>query len=216
MAEWVIYAEEVDESAGQMRGVKLIRRVNAKTEPISVTKINAREGAYSLLRERGIAIELRDGQFSQTDYADADKVMGGDFESYRTLIPFFSDSEGMRKFYPREITTPGLLRRLAEGGLEPDVADKYRMEIASRTSLALAPLVFFLIAAPLGVVLEKKSRSAGFTLSLIIIFLYYGFSMTAMVMARKNPALFPWALFVPAAAGTALGLWMWRRRLYAR
>ena len=216
VADWIIYSDEVDAAVSALKGVKLIRRVNARNTPVFVTKINAEEGTYSVLRERGIAIELRSGQFSQTDYKDAGKVLYGDFSSYRTLIPFFSDAEGARKLYPREIPTSGLLRRLSEGALEAGVADKYRIEIVSRFAMALAPLVFFLVGAPLGVVLEKKSRSAGFTLSLLIIFLYYGFSIISIVLTRKHFWLFPWAMFCPAAAGAALGGWMWKKRLFAR
>jgi lipopolysaccharide export system permease protein len=216
VADWIIYSDAVDAASSVLKGVKLIRRVNVRNEPVFVTKINAEDGTYSLVRERGIAIELRSGQFSQTDYKDAGRIMYGSFSSYRTLIPFFSDAEGMRKLYPREIPTSGLLRRLSESALEAEVAGKYRIEIASRLAMALSPLVFFLIGAPLGVVLEKKSRSAGFTLSLLIIFLYYGLSIISMVLTRKHPWLFPWAMFSPAAAGAAIGLWMWKKRLSAQ
>ena len=216
ISDWVIYSDEVDTGSNGLRGVKLIRRVNVKDDPVFVTKINAKEGHYSVLRERGIAIELRDGQFSQTDYKDDNKVIYGDFSSYRTLIPFFSGSESSRKLSPREISTAALLRRLSEEALDYETSVKYRIEIASRFAMALTPLVFFLIGAPLGVVLEKKGRSAGFAVSLVVIFFYYGFSITSMVLAKKYFWLFPWALFAPAAAGAALGFWMWKRRLFAR
>lgn len=216
ISDWVIYSDDVDALSRGLRGVKLIRRLNVKNEPVFVTKINAEEGTYAVLRERGIAIELRKGQFSQTDYNDADKVLYGDFSSYKTLIPFFSAGVDSRSLYAREISTTGLIKRISDGAVDADTAGKYRIEIASRFAMALTPLVFFLIGAPLGVVLEKKGRSAGFTFSLLIIFLYYGLSITSMVLARKYALLFPWAMFVPAVAGAALGVWMWKKRLYAR
>jgi len=216
VSNWVIYSDEVDAPSRGLKGVKLIRRVNVQDEPAFVTKINAREGTYSVLRERGIAIELRDGQFSQTDYKDDNKVIYGDFSSYRTLIPFFTGNEDSRKLSPREISTTGLRRRLSDASLDAETGVKYRIEIVSRFAMALTPLVFFLIGAPLGVVLEKKGRSAGFAISLLIIFFYYGFSITSMVLAKKYIRLFPWIMFVPASAGAALGLWMWTKRLFSR
>ncbi len=216
VSDWVIYSDEVDALSSGLKGVKLIRRVNVNDDPAFVTKINAKEGNYSVLRERGISIELRDGQFSQTDYNDDNKIIYGDFSSYRTIIPFFSGSAGSRKLSPREISSAGLLRQISKGALDAETGAKYRIEIASRFAMALTPLVFFLIGAPLGVVLEKKGRSAGFAVSLVIIFFYYGLSITSMVLTRKYAWLFPWAMFAPAAAGAALGLWMWRKRLYAR
>ena len=216
VSDWVIYSDEVDAVSSGLKGVKLIRRENLKDNPVFVTKINAKEGNYSVLRERGIAIELRDGQFSQTDYKDDNKVIYGEFSSYRTLIPFFSGSGDLRKLNQREISTAGLLQRLSQGALDAETGVKYRIEIASRLAMALAPLVFFLIGAPLGIVLEKKGRSAGFAISLLIIFFYYGFSIISMVLTRKYDWLFPWALFAPSVAGVALGFWMLKRRLYAR
>jgi len=216
VSDWVIYSDEVDALSSGLKGVKLIRRVNVNNDPAFVTKINAKEGNYSVLRERGIAIELRDGQFSQTDYKDDNKVIYGDFSSYRTIIPFFSGSADSRKLSPREISSSGLLRKISKGAIDAETGAKYRIEIASRFAMALTPLVFFLIGAPLGVVLEKKGRSAGFAVSLVIIFFYYGLSITSMVLTRKYAWLFPWAMFAPAVAGAALGLWMWKKRLYAR
>ena len=216
VSDWVIYSDEVDALSNGLKGVKLIRRVNVNGDPAFVTKINAKEGNYSVLRERGIAIELRDGQFSQTDYKDDNRLIYGDFSSYRTLIPFFSGSEDARKLGPREMSTTALLHRLSEKALDAETGIRYRIEIVSRLAMALTPLVFFLIGAPLGVVLEKKGRSAGFAISLLIIFFYYGFSITSMVLTRKYAGLFPWALFIPGAVCAALGLWMWKRRLYAR
>ncbi len=216
ISDWVIYSDEVDSAASALKGVKLIRRVNVADEPAFVTKINAKEGTYSVLRERGIAIELRDGQFSQTDYKDDNKIIYGDFSAYRTLIPFFSGNESSRKLNQRELSTTALLGRLSATELDAETAAKYRIEIVSRLAMSLTPIVFFLIGAPLGVVLEKRGRSAGFAVSLLIIFFYYGLSITSMVLAKKYPWLFPWGMFAPAAAGSALGLWMWKRRLYAR
>jgi hypothetical protein len=40
--------------------------------------------------------------------------------------------------------------------------------------------------------------------------------VSGMVLARKYDALFPWALFLPAAATGAAGLLLWRRRLGGR
>ena len=88
--------------------------------------------------------------------------------------------------------------------------------MATRLALALAPLAFFLVGAPLGVALDKRGRSAGFAITLGIIFFYYGLTITGSVLARKYPPLFPWAIFVPALATSLAGAWLWKRRLYAK
>ena len=102
------------------------------------------------------------------------------------------------------------------GDADSDVAVKYRIEIASRFALALAPLVFFLVGAPLGVVLDKRGRSAGFGISLLIIFFYYGLTISGMVICKKYQQLFPWSIFAPALLTGVAGLWLWKQRLYGK
>lgn len=216
ISDWVLYADGVNSLTGTMRGVKLSRPINKGGAPAFVNKINAAEGRYRVIRERGLEIELGSGQFSQTDFRAPDKVLYGKFRSYRTLLPFFSEGSEGRKLNQRELTTPGLLARLEAGVDDPSVADKYRIEVATRLALALAPLAFFLVGAPLGVALDKRGRSAGFAITLLIIFFYYGLTITGSVLARKYPPLFPWAIFVPALATALIGVWLWKRRLYAK
>ncbi len=216
VSDWVLYAEGVNSLKGTMREVKLFRPINKGGDPAYLTKINASEGRYRVIRERGLEIELGQGQFSQTDCKLPEKILYGNFRSYRTLLPFFSENGAGRKLNQREISTPGLLARLKAGVEDPNMADKYRIEVATRIALALAPLAFFLVGAPLGVALDKRGRSAGFAITLGIIFFYYGLTITGSVLARKYPPLFPWAIFVPALATALSGAWLWKRRLYAK
>ncbi|MDO8804473.1 MAG: LptF/LptG family permease [Elusimicrobiota bacterium] len=216
ISDWVLYAAEVNALTGEMRGVKLIRRINKGETPAFVNKINAAEGRYRKVGETGLEIALSEGQFSQTDCKNSEKILYGRFGAYKTLLPFFSESGAGRKLNQREISTPGLLARLREGISDPATAAKYRIEAASRFALALAPLVFFLVGAPLGVALDKRGRSAGFGLSLLIIFFYYGLTISGMVLSRKYPALFPWTIFAPALLTGLTGLWLWKRKLYAK
>lgn len=216
ISDWVLYASEVNSLTGEMGGVKLVRRINKGEKPAFVNKINAGAGHYRMADESGLEIELSDGQFSQTDCNDPEKILYGRFGAYKTLLPFFTGNAAGRKLNQREISTPGLLARLEAGIPDPQVAAKYSIEIASRFALALAPLVFFLVGAPLGMALNKNTRHGGFGLSLLIIFFYYGLTISGMVLSRKYPALFPWAIFAPALLTGGTGLWLWKRKLYAK
>jgi len=216
ISDWVLYAGQVNSLTGGMRGVKLVRRINKGDAPAFVTKLNASDGRYSVLRERGMEITLASGQFSQTDCEHPEKILYGRFSSYKTMLPFFSESSAQRRLNQREISTPGLIARLREGIPDPQIAAKYRIEAASCFALALAPLVFFLVGAPLGVALDKRGRSVGFGLTLLIIFFYYGLTITGMVLARKYGVLFPWAVFAPALLTGLAGVWLWKRRLHAK
>lgn len=216
ISDWVLYAGQVNSLTGGMRGVKLVRRIDKKTGPGFVTKINASDGYYYVARGRGLGIALSNGQFSQTDCSHPEKIICGRFGSYSTMLPFFDEGGTKRKLNQREMTTSALLRSLRAGLPDRDLAVRYRIEAVSRSALALAPLAFFLVGAPLGVALDKRGRSAGFGLTLLIIFFYYGLTITGMVMSRKYAVLFPWAVFAPALLTAAAGAWLWKLKLYAK
>lgn len=215
ISDWTLYADEVNGLTGSMRGVKLLRRIDRKGAPAYVNKINADTGRYSMAMGRGLLIALADGQFTQSDYRHPEKVLYGSFGTYSTMLPFFSESGGKRKLGPKELTSPRLFA-LADKEPDPDNAARYRVEAMSRYAMALAPLAFFLVAAPLGVGLDKRGRSAAFALTLPVIFFYYGLTITAMVLTRAHRSLYPWAMFLPALSTMAGGVWLWKRRLYAK
>jgi len=216
IADWVLYAREVNSLTGAMRGVKLVRRINKQEAPAFVTKLNAADGRYRMESERGLEITLANGQFSQTDCKDENKILYGSFTSYKTMLPFFSDSGQPRRLNQRELSTPDIYDALKKGLPDPLLEMKFRIEAASRFALALAPLAFFLVGAPLGVALDKRGRSVGFALSLLIIFFYYGLTISGMVLSRKYLVLFPWAVYAPSLLTALSGLWLWRKRLYAK
>lgn len=216
VSDWVLYAGEVNPLSGGMRGVRLVRFINRPDGPGFVTRVNADRGRYRVESDRGMALDLYDGQFSQTDCRDDSKALHGGFASYATVLPFFSGDALSRKLHQRELTTGELLARLKAGVADAGLAAKYRIEAASRFALAVAPLVFFLVGAPLGVALDKRGRSAGFALSLLVTFFYYGLTISGMVLARKMPALFPWAIFAPALLAAAAGGYFWKRKLSGR
>lgn len=216
LSDWVLYAADVNNLTGAMHGVKLVRLINKGEEPAFVTRINASGGSYRMASDLGLEITLGNGQFSQTDYKDAEKILYGSFSSYKTLLPFFPEEGKARRLNHREITTPGLLALLEDKALDADLAVKYRIEAASRFALALAPLAFFLVGAPLGVALDKRGRSAGFAISLLMIFFYYGLTISGMVLCKKYWVLFPWAIFAPVLLTGGAGAWLWKRRLYAK
>jgi len=216
ISDWVIYSREVNNITQKLRYVQLVKRVNDAGTPVSVTKINSASGRYEMVKEQGIEITLADGQFTQTDCDNDAKLLYGEFSSYKTLLPFISESASQRRLSPMEYSSYELWRRLKAGEVDAENAARYRVEIVSRFTFAFTPVVFFLIGAPLGVVLDKKGRSSGFSLSLLIIFFYYGLTLTGVVLAKKYAFLFPWAVFAPAIAAAASGLWLWKRRLYAK
>ena len=89
-----------------------------------------------------------------------------------------------------------------------------RTEISKRFSLALASLVFVLIAIPLGMVAQRRETSAGFALSLVVALSYFLFVALADAV-KDNPAAFPYLLvWVPNLLFIGLGTFLLLRLDY--
>ncbi len=78
----------------------------------------------------------------------------------------------------------------------PDAARWFLIEFHRRWALAAACLVLALVGIPLGLSAKKGGKSAGFVLTIVLVFLYYFISLTGVALARQGRVP-PW-----------LGVWM--------
>ncbi len=119
---------------------------------------------------------------------------------------------------PREMTLPELRESIAwlrAGGEKPehlreDDPVEYELQLHRRAALPVAPLLFALVAVPLGLRRSGNTRSWGAFVALLIVFLYYSLMSFAQFLAREdwiNAAMALWtpnALLAIASAGLLL------------
>lgn len=209
IGDWEFYAEVVEPRSGRMSGVRLIKgRGDYKR-----LRILAPTGSARVEPGRGVRLELLSGSL-QWPNEDPTANTTSTFGRYQLFVPFASQESG-RPLDMQELNTFRLRGWLKDPALDEQKRREYATETAVRSAGALAPLVLFWIACPLGLSLEKKSRAAGFTLSLAVMFGYYGLLALGIGLGRRSLALSPWAPWLPDAAALALGAWLWRRRLGA-
>ena len=84
----------------------------------------------------------------------------------------------------------------------------YELEIQRRFALPLAPLLFSLVAVPVGLLIGRRSRPWGLPLGLALAFAYYGLSIFSQFLARQQllPALV--SLWLPNLLFAALAVYM--------
>lgn len=88
---------------------------------------------------------------------------------------------------------------------------KLEAELAQRYTVPMASLIFAMIGVPLGMQPNRRSSSAGFALSVIIIFFYYAGMVTASALGRGGalpPAL---AVWLPNIISGAVGYYLVRK-----
>jgi LPS export ABC transporter permease LptG/LPS export ABC transporter permease LptF len=74
-----------------------------------------------------------------------------------------------------------------------DNADLYQIEFQKRLAYPAACLVLMLVGVPLGISSRRGGKSAGFVLTIVLVFVYYFLSSTGTALARQNK--------IPAFAG---------------
>ena len=117
-----------------------------------------------------------------------------------------------------ELTTPELWQRAHAGGVSAghylgnsDIQVKarwYAVEYHRRLALPTACLVLALVGIPLGLSSRRGGKSMGFVLTIVLVFIYYVFSLVGVSLGRGGkmpPALAVWlANFIFVVAGLFL------------
>ena len=88
---------------------------------------------------------------------------------------------------------------------------KLETELYQRVSIPMASLIFTLIGVPLGLQPTRNSSSAGFAMSVIIIFIYYALMTMGNAFARGEvlPAML--AVWLPNIVGVIAGAVLLKR-----
>ncbi len=201
---WRLYAREADPTTGRMEGVYLVKP--DRKEPV---RVNAERGELTLEPGLGVSLVLEDGQL-QLPNPDPQRYTTGRFDRYRLFMPLVETS-APRELDMQEMNSSILSTRAADPATSADKRLEYRVEIASRSAGALAPFVFFFVAAPLGMGLKRRARGADFAVSLAVMFLYYGLLVVGVSLGRRHETLASIAPWLCNAAGLAAGIWLTKR-----
>jgi lipopolysaccharide export system permease protein len=190
----VIYANDVHERTGHMRGV-LISDERLGTSP---TVIFAEAGRIiSNQEELILTLRLEEGSIHRSPPGHGPEIYQTiNFELYDIILDFGRELANAAD-RPRKIREMSLteLRHLRQ---ETDVATErraYTVEIHKRFILPATPLLFALIGVPLGIQSSRSGRGGGFAIGLFIFLLYYilfSFSETLAVEAGFPPVVTMW------------------------
>lgn len=206
LGQWKLFARKADPDTGRLEGVYLVRLESKK----SGIRVSAREGLLLLEQGKSLSLDLIDGTL-QLPNVEPEKFTAGRFGRYRLQVPVSGAPDGERSLDIPEINSSGLKARIADPRTSLDHRNEYAVELSLRSAAALAPFVFFWIAAPLGLRLTRHSRGRGFAASLLVLAMFYGLLALGIGVGRRHAALAHWAPWLADAAGLGLGIVLTRR-----
>lgn len=112
---------------------------------------------------------------------------------------------------PEELTMKELKAQIRIMKTQYVDTNKLETELYQRITVPMASLIFALIGVPLGLQPTRNSSSAGFAMSVIIIFFYYALMTMANAIGRSG-ALSPMlAVWIPNVVGLIAGLFLIRK-----
>ncbi len=200
----VIYVERIEPPGERLAGIL----VADSRDPSQRNTVLAQRG-YLVANEAAHSVTLRllDGQihtfvpgeksYQKTDFTVYDVTL-----NLAVALAKFSQREKDAK----EMTLGELRAAIAEKARAGRPANTERVELHRKFSLPFACLMFGLVAVPLGLQSARAVRSRGFSVSLVLIFLYYLLLTAGEAMAEKGTLAPPLALWLPNAVFAGLGL----------
>jgi len=209
----VLFTRDLDDQQDLMKGVF----ISDQRLDRSPATIFAREGRIVSDQERHtITLRLKDGDIHRRPTQEkAETYQIIHFATYDLQLKFDQDEEiqGARK--PSEMS----LAELRTGGTaaeEPRRRLELRTEFQQRFIHSFSPLLFALIAVPLGIRSHRSGRGAGFSIGLLVFLLYRMFlSFSETLVIEQHWPLLP-TLWSPSLLFLLIGILLLRSAAYER
>jgi len=112
---------------------------------------------------------------------------------------------------PEELTMKELREQIDIMKTQYVDTKKLEAELYQRVTVPMASLIFALVGVPLGLQPNRNSSSAGFAISVIIIFVYYALMTMGNALARSGALPPLLAVWLPNLIGLAVGAVLIRR-----
>ena len=202
----VLYVQDAVPSKGQSlwRGVFLADISDPGSPKITL----AERGALLSESPEKVRFHLEDGtqqelipkakdQYSITTFESTDipiELPSAADHSPRDLLPVAElNLSGLLRNAKRERVAGAATIRFDPGSSSYDFlkARYYEIEFHRRFALPAACLVLALVGIPLGLSARRGGRSAGFVLTILLVFVYYFFSLVGVSLARQGKVA-PW------------------------
>jgi lipopolysaccharide export system permease protein len=159
-------------------------------------------------------LRLSNGSTHETLPGNADRYQISTFaQSDIPIILPSSDSNQSQATPAGELTTGDLWRQAQQAA--PPAQRWSLIELHRRFALSTACIVLALVGIPLGLSSKKGGKSAGFVLTILLVFAYYSASLIGVSLAKEgrlSPALGVWLADILFFAAGAFLLWRAERR----
>jgi len=190
----VLYANKVDPKSGALQHVFISDNRMGQTPAV----ITAQQGRiYTDSGNGKLLMHLEHGAIHHLKHSkDSETYQLIHFDGYDINLSVNENDQSSPDKPPKgfELSTAALIKYVKDA--PPDEQLKYRVELQERFVLPLSPLIFALIAIPLGIRSHRSSRGGGFASALFVFLAYYLLFSISKTMVLENgwpPLLSMWS-----------------------
>ncbi|MBX6360424.1 MAG: LPS export ABC transporter permease LptG [Acidobacterium ailaaui] len=177
----VLYVEDVRAGTGASNWHQVF--LADLTDPTAPKVTTAEEATVVSSDNQGLIMRLRNGAQHEISSGKPDGYTVSTFD--QTDMHFESESTsdphlGHSDAPVLAMSNRELLERARKGG------HWYQIELQKRFAYPAACLVLMLVGVPLGISSKRGGKSAGFVLTILLVFIYYFLSSTGIALARQH------------------------------
>ena len=178
----VLYVENVRAGTGAARWGQVF--LADLTDPVSPKVTTAEEATVASTDNQTLIMRLRNGMQHQTASDQPDQYNISTFA--QTDLPLETTSAPDPHLGHSDAPVLAMSNReLVERTKRPG-GRWYQIELQRRYAYPSACLVLLLVGVPLGISSKRGGKSAGFVLTIVLVFVYYFLSSTGVALARQN------------------------------
>lgn len=228
-----IYAHKVNSKTNTLSGVNIYKFVDDKKDGDSfyIGKSNqngkiknnreekkgniipwriASSSAAVSVERNMVTLKLYDGYWQRSDPNKLGSMIHMNFSTYRFSIPF-GESVNFDDVALREMTSAKLNAKLKTFEEKDPQIYTYKNEYWLRWVLAVAPVIFAIVAIPIGIMSGKGGKAIGFGMSLFVIFIYYMFLVISLNIGEKGYIPSCYIMWLPNIVIGAAGFFLFKK-----
>jgi LPS export ABC transporter permease LptG/LPS export ABC transporter permease LptF len=185
--DYVLYVEEVKAGTGVANWRNIF--LADLSDPGSLRIISAGQATVVNDQESVLRMRLRDGVEHETDAAQPNQYTVSTFAATDLPLPLSDKDEthlGRSDAPILAVRSSELLARSLGTAAKTPEGKAALIELNKRLSYPAACLVLMLVGVPLGMATRRGGKSAGFVLTILLVFIYYFLSILGVALARQG------------------------------
>lgn len=204
VGEMRIYVNRIDVKSSALEDI-----IISENNPESSKFITAEKGSI-LLHPSGskLTLQLTNGAIHQLDMLDKNKYQSLLFNIHNIVINLGGAVKGKRQRMLEEMDNSEIKKEIDRYKMGKINVGPFLVELHRRTSLPFACFSFTLLGISLGLKARHRSKSIGFGISVLLIFIYYLILLAAETMGARGTTPVAFTMWLPniilGAAGIVL------------